>query len=324
MVVTELVLIPMTFLFKMDKIEKKEYGLPPRKITNKNNLPRAIMNALHNDPYTKGNSDISTTQLIKPVRIVKYEKEYKYNITEDASDLIFSLVGQSVHHIIERAVADNDIAERRLYCEINGWSLSGQFDLLTTKKELIDFKVTSAWSTLDALKNGKSEWEQQLNVLDYLAYKNQYDVDTLSIMAILRDWSKLKALTSTDYPKQQVVMIPIKRWTRKEQQNFIEKRIKLHQLADSAKANNYEHIPVCTPKERWRKEDKYAIMKNGRKTALRVLDNKNQVKQYLKDKKLIEGKGCTVVFRAGEDTRCKYYCNVNKFCNYYKEESVEF
>ena len=45
------------------------------------------------------------------------------------------------------------------------------------------------------------------------------------------------------------------------------------------------------------------------------------VSSYLQ---LIEGKGCTVVFRAGEDVRCQHYCRVNSFCDYFKEKSVEF
>ena len=143
-------------------------------------------------------------------------------------------------------------------------------------------------------------------------------VKSLSIMAILRDWSKMKTMTSKDYPRKQVVMIPVRQWSEEEQDNFVLARIKAHQEAEVGE------LPVCSAKERWRKDDKYAIMKDGRKTALRLLDTKDQVKQYLKDNKLVEGKGCTVVLRAGEDIRCQSYCRVNSFCDYFMEKSVEF
>ena len=256
------------------------------------------------------------------------EARHWENLTEDVADKIFALLGSSVHHVIERAVTDEDIAELRLFHEVNGWRLSGQFDLLTSKGELIDFKVTSAWAALDALKNGKPEWEQQLNVLDYLSRHTDHSlknylgktlkVKSLSIMAILRDWSKMKTMTSKDYPRKQVVMIPVRQWSEEEQDNFVLARIKAHQEAEVGE------LPVCSAKERWRKDDKYAIMKDGRKTALRLLDTKDQVKQYLKDNKLVEGKGCTVVLRAGEDIRCQSYCRVNSFCDYFMEKSVEF
>ena len=297
-------------------------------LTNKSNLPNVIKRAVANDPYDSSGSDISTTRLITPPRIRVLEAKHWENLTEDVADKIFALLGSSVHHVIERAVTDEDIAELRLFHEVNGWTLSGQFDLLTSKGELIDFKVTSAWAALDALKNGKAEWEQQLNVLDYLSRHTDHSlknylgktlkVKSLSIMAILRDWSKMKTMTSKDYPRKQVVMIPVRQWSEEEQDNFVLARIKAHQEAEVGE------LPVCSAKERWRKDDKYAIMKDGRKTALRLLDTKDQVKQYLKDNKLVEGKGCTVVLRAGEDIRCQSYCRVNSFCDYFMEKSVEF
>ena len=297
-------------------------------LTNKSNLPNVIKRAVANDPYDSSGSDISTTRLITPPRIRVLEARHWENLTEDVADKIFALLGSSVHHVIERAVTDEDIAELRLFHEVNGWTLSGQFDLLTSKGELIDFKVTSAWAALDALKNGKPEWEQQLNVLDYLSRHTDHSlknylgktlkVKSLSIMAILRDWSKMKTMTSKDYPRKQVVMIPVRQWSEEEQDNFVLARIKAHQEAEVGE------LPVCSAKERWRKDDKYAIMKDGRKTALRLLDTKDQVKQYLKDNKLVEGKGCTVVLRAGEDIRCQSYCRVNSFCDYFTEKSVTF
>jgi len=291
------------------------------KITNKFNLPQVIVNAVVNDPYDSSGSDISTTQLIKPPRIRILQKNNIDLIEEDVSDRIFALVGQNTHHIIERACTKDDIAEKRLFYKVNNWTLSGQLDLLTNNNELIDFKVTSVWTAMDALKSEKSEWEQQLNILDFLCHHNatelkvgekQLKPTTLNILAILRDWSKLKSYQSQDYPKQQVVMIPIRKWSLQEQREFVFSRIQLHQSAE-----RMDNTPVCTPKERWQKKDTYRILKDGRKTALRVLDNEKQVAQYLKEKDLTNKKGIQVVLAKGEETRCLHYCNVNQFCNYF-------
>ena len=297
------------------------------KLTNKSGLPSVIERAVLNDPYDGSGSDISTTRLIAPPRIRVLEERHWDEIEEDLSDKIFALLGSSVHSVIERAVTDEDISEQRLFHKVNGWTLSGQFDLLTSKGELIDFKVTSAWSVLDAMQNGKSEWEQQLNVLDYLSRHTEYSitnnlgkplkVKSLSIMAILRDWSKLRVMTSDKYPRKQVIMIPIRKWSNEEQDSFVADRIKAHQEAEK------KELPVCSPKERWRKEDKYAVMKNGRKTALRVLDTKEKAEAYIKVENLKENKNATIVFRKGEDVRCQHYCRVNSFCDYFKEKSVE-
>lgn len=293
------------------------------KITNEQNLPDAIVRAITNDPYDASGSDISATRLLQPPRINMLTQQHWNEIDEDASDRIFSLLGQSVHHIIERAAQDGDLVEQRLFVNndiTNGWTLSGQFDYLPSNGQLTDFKVTSAWSALDALTNGKSEWEAQLNILDWLVRHNQKDVKhrvkSLAIMAILRDWSKMRVLTSDNYPRKQVVMIPIRRWSEEEQDTYISTRIKLHQ---DAKHNG--DAPVCSPEERWNKPDTYAIMKDGRKSAVRLLASMEDAKQWLSDNNMKEGKGCSIVLRKGEDTRCAHYCAVNQFCSHWNNVS---
>ena len=299
------------------------------KITNKSNLPKVIERAVINDPYDSSGSNISTTRLIAPPRIRVLEMRNWDLIEDDVSNRIFSLLGQSVHHILERSKLKVDLAERRLFYKddkiTNGWTLSGQFDLLSRQGDLTDFKVTSAWAALDALTNGKDEWEYQLNVLDFLCRKNQktltrykkeVKVKSLNIMAILRDWSKLKVMQSDNYPRKQVVMIPIRRWSEEEQENYVQARIKLHQDAEKS-----DQLPLCTAKERWRKEDSYALMLDNRKTARRVLPTREEMDKYMKENKYVERQGCKVVFRAGEDVRCQHYCSVNQFCSHFMNVS---
>lgn len=290
------------------------------KITNTQNLPEAIVRAVTNDPYDSAGSDISATRLLQPPRINVLTQRHWDDIEEDVSDRIHSLVGQSVHHVIERAAIDtDDLVEQRLFAnneQTMGWVLSGQFDYLSKDGQLIDFKTTSAWAALDAIQNGKSEWEAQLNILDWLIRHNdvKHEVKSLSICAILRDWSKLKALTSDNYPKQQVVMIPVKRWTPEEQDEYVQNRIILHQAAAEE-----EEPPVCSPEERWNKPDTYAVMKDGRKSAVRLLPTMEEAKQFIKDNGMSEGKGCKIVLRKGEDTRCAHYCAVRDFCSHWKD-----
>ena len=299
------------------------------KITNKSNLPKVIERAVINDPYDSSGSNISTTRLIAPPRIRVLEMRNWDLIEDDVSNRIFSLLGQSVHHILERSKLKVDLAERRLFYKddkiTNGWTLSGQFDLLSRQGDLTDFKVTSAFAALQALTNGKDEWENQLNGLDFLCRKNQrtltrykkeVKVKSLNIMAILRDWSKLKVMQSDNYPRKQVVMIPIRRWSEEEQENYVQARIKLHQDAEKA-----DQLPLCTAKERWRKEDSYALMLDNRKTAKRVLPTREEMDKYMKENKYVEGQGCKVVFRAGEDVRCQHYCSVNQFCSHFMNVS---
>lgn len=278
-------------------------------ITNNQNLPEVIVRAVSNDPYTKGKSDITVTQLIDSPRVVALHKSHGDEIVEDAADRIWSLLGQSVHSVLERAANEKDIVEERLYHEIMGWKLGGQFDLFSNGV-LYDFKVTSVWKLVN-LKNGTDpQWEAQLNTLAWLMQMNGIQPERLAIVAILRDWSKHKA-KETNYPSAQCVEIEIPMWSKAQQDEYIERRIALHQRAQ----DNAELMPECSREERWAKDDVFAVMKEGRKSALKLYDNFDDASAHaLEDNKF------HVEHRKGSSVRCESYCGVNKFCNQYQEE----
>ena len=137
------------------------------KIENRLSLPAPLVAAITKDPYDSQGSDITVTALLKPPRAVALEREHRDEIVIDAADMLWALVGQIGHSILERAAVEG-MVERRLFAEINGWKVSGQADLIPPDL-LIDYKFTTVWSC----KNGlKPEWEQQLNALRWLAHRN--------------------------------------------------------------------------------------------------------------------------------------------------------
>jgi len=172
-------------------------------ITNKKHLPELLVRAVKNDPYSSGNlTDISATTLIRPPQQVALQREHGSELVEDAADRVWALLGSASHAILERAAGPNDISEARYYADILGWKVSGQVDLIESDGTLDDFKVTSVWSVKDAIENGKSDWEEQLNILAYLARVNGEQINKLRIIAICRDWSPSGALRDANYPGQ--------------------------------------------------------------------------------------------------------------------------
>lgn len=292
------------------------------KITNKHNLPVAIERAISNDPYVPSGSDISVTKLISSPHLNLLQQRHADEIEEDISDRIYALIGKSVHYILERgSIGTRDISERKLLVKndlTQGWLMSGIFDCLTYEGELIDYKLTSVFQTMDAMKNGKHLWEAQLNVLDWLITNSDeklgIEVKKLSIIVIIRDWVKTQSLTKKQYPKKQIITINMRRWSRIEQDTYIKERITLHKMAIEEGRSS-----ICSPAERWHKDDQYAVMKNGCKKALRLLPSLKEAKQYLVNHKLQENKGCHIIFRKGEDVRCASYCDVNKFCSHWND-----
>lgn len=282
-------------------------------------LPQPLVAAVMNDPYEDGGADISVTRLIAPPRQVALAVQYKGDsaIAEDPADRMWSLLGQSVHTILERANVDG-IAEKRLYWQVGDWRVSGGFDHLALEPDmtLSDYKVTSVWSVKDALKQGgKHEWEQQLNLLAFLAAMNGYaNIQRLQIVALMRDWRKNEKLRfGDDYPVRQVAVIPIRQWGVGEAKAFLEERVSVHQQARRT-------LPECTPEERWTKPTVYAATKYKQKRALRLFTDKVLAEAFVEAHESVKQERLTLETRPGGHVRCESYCAVAAVCTQWQND----
>lgn len=267
------------------------------KITNVHGLPEALVRAVVNDPYT-GGGDISATKLIDAPQIRALSRKFQDEIVVDVSERVWTLLGQGVHTVLERAALRDEgmVAEERLYADIAGWKVSGQFDVMALETGVLsDYKVTTVYklSNVDG-------WIQQLNILRWLAHKNGIDIKELEIIAILRDWKKGEMERRADYPVVPIVKVPIPMWPLEEAEEFIEERVMLHRAASTG-----AHIP-CSDDERWYTGTSYALMKIGGKRALKVADTREELGEPA-DGQFIEE-------RPGEYRRCQSYCEVRQFC----------
>ena len=280
-------------------------------ITNNFGLPAPMYRALAHDGYTPGTrkADISVTSLIGPPKINQLKKRHSSEITEDASDRVWALLGQSVHKVLELAGGEEEMTEKRLYIDINGWTLTGQTDLYETgNKTISDFKVTSVFSFL---LGGKAEWEAQINLNAMLWRSYGYEVKKGQIVAILRDWQASKAEFDKEYPQCAVHIVDIPLWDNDQCLAYATERIKLHQAAVEMPDDT---IPSCDPKERWAKPDTFAIKKDGNKRAAKVCESKEEAENLLPT----FGPKHSIETRPGGDMRCERYCSVAPFCHYYK------
>lgn len=271
------------------------------KLTNRLNLPQALVDAVKNDGYSSNGADFSVTTLLKPPRIVALEREHKEEIEEDASDRIWSLLGQVVHGILERANHDG-VSERRLSIIVNGVSISGGMDLYDSGT-LQDYKFVTSYKFKG--KDVPEEYEQQLNIYAEILRQNNHPVDKLQIVGILRDWSKLEARRDDQYPQSQVVIRDVNLWSSEKAIAFINERVKLHLDA----RNN---LPECSESERWARPNRFAVMKAGAQRAVKLYDNKNDAESHASTNPLLR-----VEDRPGESIRCAAYCGVAKWCIQY-------
>lgn len=313
---------------------------------NKHNLPGPIVKVLTGGSYCPSTERVGVTQLIGPPLIKYLTIKHWDEIEEDVIDRFFAMFGSAVHDVLDRAnvapmlqcklcehkfewirlknkkmvcpecqktnglkdfnIITGSLAEAKLEVPHRGILIVGKMDLYDALyKVVIDYKCTSVWSVMFDHK----EWEEQLNVYDWMLKQQGYEAEHLFIYALLRDWRKADAARNKDYPQIPFAKVICKRWTTEEQLAFINKR-----LDDLL----VEGMPrPCTPEERWRKPAVFKLHKKGQKKAIRVLDSQAALEAYAAGKNIIPGQGGYYIQEyAGQDQRCETYCSVSGFCPY--------
>lgn len=266
------------------------------KITNIHNLPRQLYD-LANQVYKPREEIIRVTELIGPSMIRYLRIKHWDELAEDAVERLWAVVGSCMHAILSHHEYSDSFVEERLSIRVDNQKITGQIDNFVNGY-VEDWKMTSVWSFLNGVK---SEWVSQLNVYAELWDQAGFTPVGLRIHAILRDWMKSKALYDSGYPETQYVLKNIGMWDKDKRIEFIKLRIVEH--------NNPSE---CTDEEKWSKSTTYAIKKEGRKSAVRVLNTLHEAEEYLK---ICDNKH-SIEVRQGEHVRCKSYCPVRLLCPY--------
>jgi hypothetical protein len=278
-------------------------------LTNHSNLPEAVVQAVKNDEYSRGDSDISITSLLLPPRLRVLRDRNDDKITEDVSERLYSLQGRMIHGILEKA-AITDLSEQRLYMDVLGWKVSGQTDnYVFDSGRLSDYKYQTVWRFIDGLPE---EMIAQTNLYAHIFQSNGLPVNSLDIIAMFRDWSKLEARRNRDYPQLPIQTYAVPLWSHEQRQEFLEARVRLHQ-----EAATQEMPEVCSPEERWQRPEKFALMKLGNRRASKLFNTKEEADNALQGMKKLSD--YFVERRPPEDLRCMNYCSAAPFCPYYLE-----
>ncbi len=284
--------------------------------TNRYSLPEPLVSAIKKDPYTRA-GNISVTDLIKAPQIRYLERKHQDEITVDVSDEIYLLLGSAVHEILSRAGDDNAIHEKRLSVKVHGWEVTGITDRYEPESgTLIDAKVTSVYSFL---LGEKPEWTAQLNCYAALWRTHGYKVKGLRILAILRDWTKRRALSESDYPAVPALMKDIPLWSQEKAVQYIKQRVSLHQRAEK-----WAEYPDCTDEDRWARPATWAVKKKGNKRAKKVFHDEEAADSWAKMMNDCSQYSFIVETRPGMSVRCEQgYCKVANWCPQFKKDSIE-
>lgn len=285
------------------------------KLTNKYNLPEPFVDAV-NQEYTYKPKRYSVTSILSGTRETILKRRHNDEIESDVADMVWLIFGSAVHSILEKGQeTDTQLKENYLSVEMpNGYTLSGIFDLYDDATgEVTDYKTGSVWKiTFDDWK----DYYKQLLAYCYMLRRIGFNAHRGKMVMLIKDHSKTKAAFEKDYPK---LPIYVKEWEFSDDEIAGFERwatLKFEEIERCEKLPDSQ-LPLCTPEERWHKDDKYAVMKRGAKKASKLCDTKLQAREWIASKD--DAEKYSIEFRAGEDTKCLYYCSAHCFCDHYKE-----
>lgn len=277
------------------------------KLTNKWHLPQPIVDAVRNDPYSKGDADYSVTQLIKSARISQLEKEHWNDLEEDVVQRLPALYGQILHGILERAER-TALAEKRYYATVAGKRISGATDRLVLEdKKLQDYKLIN----FRKIKNGVPfEFEAQLNIYVYLLRENGLEVEAAELQIFLRDWDGFKR-EEDGYPIIEHMAVPVRIWPAERTYSYLVSRVEAHEGAKQV-------LPRCNPQERWQDADVFAVMAPTRKRAVKLCKTEAEASALVA---AFTHEDYYIEYRPGKPKRCLGgWCRVSHVCSQFQEE----
>lgn len=291
-------------------------------LTNSLNLPRPFVSAAESD-YKYTPKRYSVTALLKGTREAILQRRHDDEITQDVADMVWAVFGSAVHQILQNAKeTKTQLKENHLVIDMpNGYQLSGIFDLYDDATGTVtDYKTASAWKAVFGAKDDEElgDWRKQTLIYCWMLRQIGFDAHRGEIVALLKDHKKSDAKNKADYPKHPVWRVG---WDFTDEQ--IEKcgewLAKRFEEIEAAEKLPDDQLPMCTESERWHRADKWAVMKEGRKSAIRLFDSEDEAKARM-EQESANGKGKFYVeHRPGEDPKCMDYCSACQFCDHYRK-----
>lgn len=282
------------------------------KITNKLNLPKPFVSAVSRE-YEYKEKQYSVTTMLKDIREILITRRHHKEIEQDVADMIWLILGTAVHKVLEDSKEENVEFKEEHFVEevINGYKLSGQADLYNAKEKIVtDYKTCSAWKVI---YNDWEDYRKQLLMYAWAFKKMGFEVEKGQIVAIIKDHSKTKAKTDSDYPNYPVYR-KIFEFTEKdfnEIEEFIINKFKEIEKYENVPDNE---LPICSEENRWNTGDKFAVKKVGNKRALKIYESLEEAEKHVKENENLE-----IEIRKGEDKKCLEYCSCCEFCDYWKQ-----
>ena len=267
--------------------------------------------------FKNDKNKLSTTSLLNPPKYILLHARHRGEYKTPVSRCVRAFIGSCTHAGVERVELPGLISEKRLEVELDGFTISGKFDILmlTDDYGLEDIKVSTFFSIMYS-PNGKKEWEQQMNIYAYLIWKcMNIRVKSLKINLIFYDWNPNIQRYFPKAPTAPEMTVELRLWSDLEVEKYLKERVAVYKEMQKLSDDD---IPPCSKEDRWHQPKKYLVYKVGNKKPTKTFYNYGQCKGLL-GQMTAKGVKYRVEVQDAKDNRCLQYCPANKFCNYYNE-----
>lgn len=281
------------------------------KVTNRLHLPEAFVQAVSVERHNKTGC-YSATTLNKGVKEIVLQERHWDEFTVDAADSVWAAFGTAFHAVMEK-YEDGCFREEKFDVPVGASRVTGVVDSYDMERGIIaDWKTASVYKVM---KGDFADWHRQGMTYAWLLSQHGLDVRRCRFIACLKDHSKGKAKFDASYPQSPVYVYEFEVTPEDLDAAGVRIREKVAAI-EVAETMADDDIAPCTAEERWADGDKYAVMKNGRKTAVRVFDT------------LIDAENCAgelgnshyVEHRPATSRKCADYCLCKDFCDFHKKE----
>ena len=290
-------------------------------LTNKMNLPQPFVDAATSD-HEYSPHRYSVTELLGGTCEAVLKRRHAGEATEDVSDRLWALLGTAVHKVLESAQSSPEQHQEQWLCvpidnDGERYELSGIFDLYDESTGTVtDWKVTG---TIKWQKQEFDDYRLQILIYCWMLRTKGYKADNGEVVMMLRDWSKPKSRFDSEYPQCQVQKVS---WSFTDNDFEEVERYILDWFTNVEKQEKLKdsELTPCSPENRWHRDDKWAVVKNGVKRATRVLDDNDDAATLCEKLSEKSGKPYHVEYRKGEDVRCVMYCSVSFACPFFQKQ----
>ena len=279
------------------------------KVTNRLHMPEAFVKAVSTTRHNEAGC-FSATTLNKGAKEIILSDRHFDEITVDAADSVWAVWGTAVHALLE-SQPDNNFHEEYFKVPVSNSYVTGQVDSYDMENGVInDWKTASVWKVQF---NDFKDWRAQGLTYAWLLQQSGLEVKKCRFVALLKDHSKTKAKTDSSYPQSPVFIYEFD-VTAADMEETAARILAKVQEIESAYELDDDAIEPCSAEERWADGEKWAVMKNGRKTAVKVFDNQLDADAMAGEM----GNAYYVEHRPAISRKCGDYCNCKDFCNFYK------